>query len=279
MPNQEPTKRMVAERTLAAAPVVIMVEPSLAENVGMAARAMLNFGLKELRLVRPQFTWPNANAINASSGAHSVLENAIHYDDTATAVSGLHRLAATTARMRDMVKDVQSPREWGIDFRDAIKNRGQRAGILFGSERVGLNNNDVALADTLVSVPTNPAFSSINLAQTILLLGYEWILTGNETLPKNRVVRKGYGAELAPLEEVIAFHKHLEDELEKAGFLRVQEKRPRMVRNIRNIFNRVKLTSQEVRTLRGIIVALSRKRWQPSEKNRGREKKNEERKL
>ena len=277
MPNQEPTKKMVVERTVAAAPVVIMVEPSLPENVGMAARAMLNFGLTEMRLVRPQFSWPNANAINASSGAHSVLENALHYEDTKSAVSGLHRLAATTARMRDMVKDVQSPRRWGADFRDAIENRSQRAGILFGPERVGLNNNDVALADTLVSVPTNPAFSSINLAQTVLLLGYEWLLTGNEVFSKNRVVRKVYGAELAPLEEVIAFHEHLEDELEKAGFLRVQEKRPRMVRNIRNIFNRIKLTSQEVRTLRGIIVALSKKKWQPPENNRRREKRDEER--
>ena len=277
MTNQEPTKKKVVERTLAAAPVVIMVEPSLPENVGMAARAMLNFGLKEMRLVRPQFSWPNANAINASSGAHSVLENALHYEDTEVAVHGLHRLAATTARTRDMIKDVQSPREWGADFRDAIETHGQRAGILFGPERAGLNNNDVALADTLVSVPTNPAFSSINLAQTILLLGYEWILTGVEVKSKNRIERKGHGAELALLEEVLAFYEHLENELDKAGFLRVQEKRPRMIRNIRNIFNRAKLTKQEVRTLRGIIVALSREKWQPIAKNRCKEKRNEER--
>jgi len=272
MPDQEPTKKQVIERTVAPAPAVILVEPSLGENVGMAARAMLNFGLTEMRLVRPQFDWPNAKAINASSGAHSVLENARHFDTTEEAVAGLQRLAATTARMRDMVKDVQSPRDWAGDIRHAIDESGERAGILFGPERVGLHNDDLALADTLVNVPTNPAFSSINLAQTVLLLGYEWRLSEGAA-PPPEIVRKGYGGELAPQEEVIAFYEHLEDELDKAGFLRVPEKRPRMVRNIRNIFNRIRLTDQEVRTLRGVIVALVEKKWRPPEENRRRKAK------
>ena len=274
MSDQQPTKKLVKELTTAPAPVVILVEPSLAENVGMAARAMLNFGLRELRLVRCQFDWPSAKAINASSGAYSVLETASHFDTTDDAVFDLQRLAATTARLRDMVKIVQSPREWSEDIRNAIDHAAQKAGILFGPERVGLNNDDLALADTLVNVPTNPAFSSINLAQTVLLLGYEWRLSGGVTSP-SEIVRKGPGGELASQSDLIAFYKHLEDELDNSGFLRVPEKRPRMVRNIRNIFNRIRLTDQEVRTLRGVVVALANKKLIPAEQNRRRKNKNE----
>jgi tRNA/rRNA methyltransferase len=276
MPDQKPTKRRVSQLTTEPAPVVVLVEPSLPENVGMAARAMLNFGLTELRLVRCQFDWPSAKAINASSGAHFVLENAQHYQNTEDAVADLQRLSATTARLRDMVKHVQSPREWSDDIRSAVNILNQRAGILFGPERVGLNNDDLALADTLVNVPTNPAFSSINLAQTVLLLGYEWRLSGQVETPEN-LFRKGYGGELASQQDIIAFYRHLEDELDKSGFLRVPEKRPRMVRNIRNIFNRIKLTDQEVRTLRGVIVALAEKKHQPQGESRRRKARNDNR--
>ena len=257
MPDLVPTKRQARTRTPAGGPAVILVEPQLGENIGMAARAMLNFGLTDLRLVRPRGKWPNAKAISAASGAHELLETARLFDTTAEAVADLQRLSATTARLRDMIKDVATPRAWAADMREAA-GQGQRAGVLFGPERVGLHNDDLALADTLVTVPTNPSFTSINLAQTVLLLGYEWNLAGGAGAPKV-ILRKGFGARPASQGEVIAFYEHLEDELDRCGFLRVKEKRPRMVRNIRNIFNRVRLTEQEVRTLRGIIVCLAEK--------------------
>lgn len=230
----------------------------------MAARAMLNFGLTEMRLVQPEGAWPNAKAINTSSGAHGVLNEAKIFDTTAEAVADLQRLAATTARLRDMIKDVQPPRQWAASVRAAAE-AGERCGILFGPERVGLHNDDLALADTLVTVPTNPAFSSINLAQSVLLLGYEWRLAGGVETPAV-IRRKGWGNVLATQADLLGFYEHLEDELDKAGFLRVAEKRPRMVRNIRNIFNRSNLTDQEVRTLRGIVVALAEKKWRNTEK-------------
>lgn len=259
MADLNPSKREAEARTDTGGPVVVLVQPQMGENIGMAARAMLNFGLTEMRLVNPRDGWPNAKAINASSGAHTVLKDAKIFDTTEQAVADLHRVAATTARMRDMYKEVQSPREWADTARTVI-DEDQRCGLLFGKEQYGLDNDDMALVDTLVTVPTNPAFSSINLAQSVLLLGYEWRLAGGVEKPEgNR--RKGWGAVPAKQGDVIAFYDHLEDELDKAGFLRVEEKRPRMVRNIRNIFNRIQLTDQEVRTLRGVIVALTEKKW------------------
>ena len=263
MTDPEPTKRQAATRTSEDAPVVVLVESQLGENIGMAARAMLNFGLTEMRLVRPRVKWPNAPAINTSSGAHEVLENAVLFETTAEAVADLHRVAATTARLRDMIKDVQTPRRWAASARTAAAE-GLRSGLLFGPERVGLHNDDLALADTLITVPTNPAFSSINLAQTVLLLGYEWRLEGGADAP-DTIMRKGRGGEYATQAEILGFYEHLESELDKGGFLRVAEKRPRMVRNIRNIFNRIRLTSQEVRTLRGIVVSLTEKKWKKPE--------------
>ncbi len=259
MADPQPSKREAESQTPDGGPVVVLVQPQLGENIGMAARAMLNFGLTDMRLVQPRGAWPNAKAINASSGAHALLDEAKLYDTTAEAVADLQLLAATTARLRDMIKDVQPPREWAATVR-AAGEVGERCGILFGPERVGLHNDDLALADTLVTVPTNPAFSSINLAQSVLLLGYEWRLAGGVKIP-TEIRRKGWGAVQATQGDLVAFYEHLEDELDKAGFLRVAEKRSRMVRNIRNIFNRSKLTDQEVRTLRGIVVALAEKKW------------------
>ena len=258
MAGTDQTKRAAAVRTPLGGPVVVLVEPQLGENIGMAARAMLNFGLTEMRLVRPREPWPNAHAVNASAGADVVIEGVRVFDSTAEAVADIHRLAATTARLRDMVKTVETPRRWAAAVRGAAAAN-ERCGILFGRERSGLHNDDLALAGTLVNVPANPAFSSINLAQSVLLLGYEWHMAGGAEAP-NAIVRKGPGAQPATQAQIIAFYQHLEDELDTCGFLRVAEKRPSMVRNIRNIFNRIRLTDQELRTLRGIITCLTEKR-------------------
>jgi len=258
MVDPEPTKRQAVERTPEGGPAIILVDPQLGENIGMAARAMLNFGLTDLRLVRPRGAWPNAKAIATAVGAHPVLDRARLFERTSDAVADLHRLAAATARLRDMIKDVQPPRDWA---RDAIaeSGAGRRCGVLFGRERAGLDNDDLALADTLLTIPANPAFSSLNLAQTVLLIGYEWRLAGGAEVP-SAIRRKGHGAVSASQAEMQGLYDHLEGELDKSGFLRVAEKRPRMVRNIRNMFNRALLTEQEVRTLRGVIVALTEKK-------------------
>lgn len=259
MPNPEPSKKEAMVRTPTGGPAVILVKPQLAENIGMAARAMMNCTLTDMRIVRPQCKWPNANAINASSGAYALLEEAKLFDSTEDAIADLQRVSATTARLRDMSKTVFDARDWAPLARAGVAS-GEKWGVLFGGERAGLHNDDLALADTLLTIPTNPSFSSLNLAQSVLLVSYEWHMASGVEVP-TETKRKGYGSRLASQEEIIRFYDHLESELEAAGFLRVAEKRPRMIRNIRNIFNRALLNEQEVRTLRGVIVALAEKKW------------------
>jgi tRNA/rRNA methyltransferase len=217
---------------------------------------MLNFGLTDLRLVRPRPPWPNEAAINTSAGADHVLAAARLYDTTAEAIADLSLVYATTARVRDMVKPVVDPAGAARGLRVACA-AGETCGLLFGPERTGLHNDDLTLADALLIIPTNPAFSSLNLAQAVLLCAWEWQSAGGAAVPE-AVARKE--SRPATREELQGLFEHLEAELDRAGFLRVPHKRPRMVRNIRNIFNRAGLTDQEVRTLRGIVSYLSRGR-------------------
>ena len=239
------------------APVVILVHPTLSENIGAAARAMMNFGLSEMRLVEPKGDWPNQKAINTASGAERILEEAKIYNTTEDAVSDLQRLYATTARARDMEKPVLAPRELASKLHSNSANR-EKSGILFGRESKGLNNDDVASSDAIIMVPVNPEHRSINLAQAVLIIGYEWFqATALKKLDK--VTRKG--GQAASQRELIGFFDHLETELDDCGFLYPPEKRPRMVRNIRNIFTRADLSDQEVKTLRGIVAGLSRPRY------------------
>ncbi len=244
--------RRAPEQEVARQPVIILVEPQLGENIGAAARAMLNFGLTEMRVVNPRDGWPNHQALNTASGAESVLEQAVLFDSTEAAIADLGHIAATTARVRDMVKPVETPREAASRLRAASTTG--HAGVLFGRERSGLGNEDVALADSLVIVPTNPGYSSINIAQAVLLVSYEWFQAGDDAERPSELTRKG--AQPASKDEIRYFYEHLEAELDACGFLIPPEKRPRMVRNIRNIFSRANLTDQEVRTLRGIISGL-----------------------
>ena len=237
-------------------PAIVLVRPTLGENIGAAARAMMNFGLSEMRLVEPKGDWPNQKAINTASGAERVLEEAKIYDTTETAVADLQRLYATTARVRDMEKPVLAPRDLAETLH-ANSAQGEKSGILFGREAKGLHNNDVAISDAIIMVPVNPEHRSINLAQAVLLIGYEWFqATAPETLEE--VTRKG--GQAASQHELMGFFEHLEIELDDCGFLFPPEKRPRMVRNIRNIFTRAGLSDQEVKTLRGIVAGLSRPR-------------------
>ena len=239
-----------------AGPVVILVEPQLGENVGTAARAMLNCGLTELRLVRPRDGWPNAKALAAASGADAVVENASVFDSTEAAITDLNRVYATTARHRGMIKAVVTPRQAATEMR-AASARGERVGVLFGPERTGLVNDDIPLADTILQVPLNAAYSSLNLAQAVLIVGYEWFQARDGTLPRELVTNETRPATKA---ELLNFFTHLEQELDDCGFLRHTDKRPSMVRNIRNLFQRADLTEQEIRTLHGIIKELAHER-------------------
>jgi tRNA/rRNA methyltransferase len=241
-------------------PVIVLVEPQLGENIGAAARAMLNFGLTEMRIVNPRDGWPNHTALNTASGAESVLHDARVFDDFDAAIDDLTYLVAATARTRDMVKPVDTPRGTATRLRQACA-RGERCGVLFGRERSGLDNDQVSRADSLLFVPTNPGYSSINIAQAVLLMGYEWFQSGDAAAADLAdLTRKG--SRPATKQELRLFQEHLEAELDACGFLRPLEKRPNMVRNIRNIFARGNLTDQEVRTLRGIVVGLTKYKGQ-----------------
>lgn len=239
-----------------AGPAVVLVRPQLAENIGMAARAMLNCGLSELRLVAPREGFPDLRATRAASGADEVLEAASVFPDLASAVADLHRVIATSARPREMTQRMVNPRQAARECAAAAA-AGQRVGVLFGPERTGLENDDLAFADTLLSIPLNPQFSSLNLAQAVLLVAYEWSQTVFEASDETLVVNSSRPAERAELHNLF---EHLERELDASGFLRVPEKRPGMVRNIRAMLQRAHLTEQEVRTFHGIVSELSRKR-------------------
>jgi tRNA/rRNA methyltransferase len=247
-----------------APPVIILVEPQLGENIGQAARAMANFGLETLRLVAPRDGWPNEKALAAASGAGEVIERTSVFPTLADAIADLHYVAATTARIREMVKPVLSPESAVREMAEKIAG-GERCGVLFGRERSGLENDEVALANSIVIAPVNPAFASLNLAQAVLLVGYEWRKrVAGDSLGRATAydgpAREGLHlnkSRPASRAELMGFFQHLETELEAGSFFKTDDKRPAMIRNIRNMFERAALTQQEVRTLRGIIVALT----------------------
>jgi tRNA/rRNA methyltransferase len=233
------------------APAIILVEPQLAENIGMAARAMANFGLSELRLVSPRDGWPKKGARTAASGAVHVLDRATLYPTARDAVADLHLVLATTARERGQMKRVLAPDE-ALRTVHAQAAMAQRTGILFGRERTGLGNDEIALADVAVTFPVDPAFASLNLAQAVLLVAYEWSRAQGRSLP--------FGGEPrtppAPRAMLLSFFDYAEAELETAGFY-PPDKRPVMTRNMRDIFHRLELNEQDVRTLRGAFRALA----------------------
>ena len=233
-------------------PAIILVEPQMGENIGAAARAMLNCGLTDLRLVRPRDGWPNEKADAAAAGATIVLAGVRVFDRTEAAIADLTQVYATTARPRDMVKRILTARRAAEDMR-AHWSAGRAVGILFGPERTGLHNDDLTLADTLITVPLNPGFASLNLAQAVLLVGHEWFTTGDES-PEDYVHLGGSAP--ATKDELTGLFAHLEAELDETGFYTSEEKRPSMVRNVRNTLQRAMMTEQEVRTFHGIIKAL-----------------------
>ncbi|MBL9011750.1 MAG: RNA methyltransferase [Alphaproteobacteria bacterium] len=234
------------------APAVILADPQLGENIGAVARAMANFGLGDLRLVRPRDGWPNARAYAVSSGATWILDGVRVFDTVAEALAGLTLVVATTARDREMAKEVLTPPEAARRLR-LRAGTGAPTGLLFGSERAGLVNEDVVLADAVLTVPTDSRFSSMNIAQAALLVFYEWFRHADETPPASLDLGR---FDLATKDELIGFFEQIEHELDEAGFLFPPSKRPAMVRNMRNIWQRAQLSQQDVRTMRGIVTAL-----------------------
>ena len=233
-------------------PAVILVEPQLGENIGTAARAMMNCGLDDLRLVRPRDGWPSDKAVAAASGADRVLATARLYPSAEAAIGDLAHVYAATARDRYMVKRELTPRRAAQEMHGFIA-AGEPCGVLFGPERTGLVNDHIALADTVLTVPLNPAFSSLNLAQAVLIVGYEWFTA--LTMPPSETVHTGHSRP-ADKVELIRFFEHFEEALDQSGFLRQPDKRPSMVRNLRNLFQRAGCTEQELRTLHGVITAF-----------------------
>ena len=234
-------------------PAIVLVQPQLGENIGAAARAMLNFGLSDLRLVAPRDGWPNDKAVAAASGADDVIEAARVFPSTRAAVGDLQFVYAMTARQRDLRKDVATPHYAAADIHERLTT-GMRCGVMFGPERAGLENEDLSYADRIINVPTNPGFSSLNLAQAVLLFGYEYFVSTDQTPSFQHSDGDSYPATKTDLAHLF---DHLEDELRVSGFLFPPEKTPTMVRNIRSLLQRARLTEQEVRTLRGVVSSLA----------------------
>jgi tRNA/rRNA methyltransferase len=243
-----------------AGPVVVLVEPQLGENIGMAARAMGNFALTQLRIVNPRDGWPNVSAQRAAAGADHILDHVALFDTVEQAVADLDLLFATTARAHDQAKPVVPPPAAAREIVDHIASGG-KAGILFGRERYGLQNDEVALANRIVTFPVNPGFASLNLAQAVLLMGYEWFKLSTEgALPFAMPER----SERASQHQMQAFFENLVRELDKVEFLRPAEKRDTMLVNLRNIFARMEPTKQDMHTLHGVVMAIAEGRKGPA---------------
>src|ERR1700704_1551472 len=241
-------------------PVVILVEPQLGENIGMAARAMGNFGLTRLRIVNPRDGWPNISAQRAASGADHILDRVELFDTVEQAVADCTLLFATTARAHNQAKPVIGPQQAAQEIVREIAAAGQ-VGLLFGRERAGLLNEEVALSYYTVPFPVNPAFASLNLAQAVLLLGYEWFkLATADALP----FAMPEHSERASQHQMQAFFDNLVRELDKVEFLRPAEKRDTMLVNLRNIFSRMEPTKQDMHTLHGVVMAIAEGRKGPA---------------
>ena len=235
-------------------PVVILVRPQLGENIGMAARAMLNCGLSTLRLVAPRDGWPNPKAQRAASGADIVLEQTEVFGSVGEAVADLERVVATTARNRELTQRILTPRRAAAEMHGWI-GQGDQVGVLFGPERTGLENDDMVHADTALSIPVNPQFSSLNIAQAVLLIAYEWTMAA-EDAPAERM--SDHATRPANKEELANLFAHLERALDESGFLRNKAMRPAMVHNLRALLQRAAMTEQEARTFHGVIKYLAK---------------------
>lgn len=237
-------------------PAFVLIRPQMGENIGAAARAMWNFGLDRMRIVAPRDGWPNPAAVALASGAGRLLDEAELVGDLAAGIADRTYVYATTARPRELTKPVFSPE---AAMRDAAVRiaRGERVAVMFGPERSGMENADIAQANAIVTVPVNPEFPSLNLAQTVLLMGYEWRRAAGEVTD---VVVQGQSTEIADQRDMDALARHYEDRLEKAGFFYPEHKAENMKRNLRNLWSRMPMTRADVQMLHGVLRQLLRGR-------------------
>jgi tRNA/rRNA methyltransferase len=241
-------------------PCVILVEPQLADNIGAAARAMANFGLTRLRLVKPREGWPAERAYVVASGAHRILDEVQVYESVEAAIGDLHYVFATTARAHDQAKPVCDAGE-AARIASGKVAAGEAVGVMFGRERNGLENDEVALADQIITLPVNPAFASLNLAQAVVIVTYEWFkLASGAELPFGMPQK----SQAAPHQQLLAFFANLERELERVEFFRPPDKRETMQINLRNIFSRMQPTQQDIQTLSGVIMSIAEGRKGPA---------------
>lgn len=239
-----------------AVPAVILVEPQMGENIGAAARAMWNFGLHQMRIVNPRDGWPNPKAQAMSSGAGRVMDAVRVVDTTAQALDDLNFVFATTARTRDLAKEVMTP-ERAMQHARALISQGKNVGIMFGPERSGLANEDVAQANALISVPVNPAFASLNLAQCVLLLAYEWRRQTGEVPAQVMALA---GTDFASVVEVQKLDARMEEALDARNFFWPEDKAESMILTLRNMLTRLDLTQADVRLLHGVFKTMEKPR-------------------
>jgi tRNA/rRNA methyltransferase len=243
----------IQDKTFHGSPAIILVEPQLGENIGMVARAMANFGLAELRLVNPRDGWPSDKARAAASRADHVVDATVVFDDVPSAIADLNFVFATTARERDGFKPVRGPVEAGRALRTR-EQAGQRTGILFGRERFGLSNEEVGLADEIVTFPVDPTFASLNIAQAVLLMSYEWRKSGLADETDTNFA----APDMAPAtkEQLQGLFGHLEAALETRGYFRPAAKKPKMMENLRAVLTRAGFAEPELKVLRGVVASL-----------------------
>lgn len=247
--------RTKAREGVTPAPLFVLVDPQMGENIGAAARAMLNFGISGLRLVRPRDGWPNPKAAAMASGATMVIDQTQVFDSVEEAIADCHYAIATTARRREVATPVLNPEEATTELRRRI-DLGERCAILFGGERNGLSSDDVARCNAILSIPVNPAFASINLSQAALIVAYEWSRAGDYA-----GIESPFDEEpMASRDDVTRLSDHLEAELDEVGYFFPPEKAAGMKRNLRAALSRAGFTESETRTLRGVIKALVKSR-------------------
>ncbi len=239
-------------------PAVILCEPQMGENIGTAARAMANFGLWDLRLVKPRDGWPSDKARAAASRADHVIDRVQVFDTLSDAIADLSLVYATTARRRELAHEVIGPDEAARRLAVHVAGAG-RAGLVFGREKWGLNNEEVALCDAIVTLPVEPAFASLNIAQAVLVLAYEWRRETTAAALPFAVPE----ARLASKDDLLGMCEQLEEALDRSGFFKTPEKRPSFVANLRTMLGKAGFSEQEVRTLRGVFASLDRRHERP----------------
>lgn len=234
-------------------PAFVLIRPQMGENIGAAARAMWNFGLDRMRITSPRDGWPNQKAVAMASGAGRLLDEAQMCADTAEAIGDCTYVYATTARPRELTKPVLTPAHAMKDAAQRIAN-GEKIAVLFGPERSGMENDDIAKANAIISVPVNPDFPSLNLAQCVLLTAYEWRQATFEAVPETVNLESPWASH----QEMQALADHYEDRMEDAGFFYPAHKAPNMKMNLRNLWSRMPLTRADVQMLHGIMRQMVR---------------------